>query len=294
MTKLVSPFGYIPKLGTPITPPKSIKPEDISIVIPVKNNQSGIDRYLNRLEEVTPVESLPKEVIIVDNNSDSPLEVQDTYSFPVSVLRCSRIGPAAARNDGMRQATGDWILFNDSDCIPTKSTISGYETDDNEFLAYAGGIDVVGNDSLSNYYRSQKILVPMPSMHDDGIFPDYLVTANALVAKNAAEKVGGFDESFKQAGGEDIDLAYKLQQRGGISYQEKSVTQHEFDDGFEGFLKRFIRYGKGNKQIADKYKVDIYPNFFHPEKVGPINYLLMITQVLSMRKGFENMRASIS
>ncbi|MDO6806512.1 hypothetical protein Q4595_28905, partial [Wenyingzhuangia sp. 1_MG-2023] len=83
----------------------------------------------------------------------------------------------------------------------------------------------------------------------------------------------------------DIDIAFRLLEIGELDYQFNSVTRHEFDDGVAGFVKRFKRYGRGNKQLAIKYNLDLLPTFFFPKKISFFNVLLAVIQFLAMRYG---------
>jgi glycosyltransferase involved in cell wall biosynthesis len=283
---LLSTLGYFPNKIKNIIPAKFIEAKKISVVIPVKNNQIGIDRFLSTFLFVTPVNFFPREIVIVDNNSEPPIEIKVPYPFVVILKKCTRIGPAAARNVGVAASTGDWILFTDSDCIPTPMTIRGYLRSENSVIGYAGGIDVVSDNILSRYYKSQETLIPPEAKYSNSVRPDYLVTANCLVSKAAINEIGGFDEEFKQAGGEDIDLAFRLLEIGDIDYCFASVTRHEFDDGVKGFVKRFIRYGRGNKQLEKKFNLNLRPKFFLPQSYKGVNILLAQLQFLSMLVGY--------
>lgn len=285
---LLSTLGYSPNKKSILEIFKTIIPKNISIVIPVKNNQIGIDRFLAEFTEVTSIEHYPQEIIIIDNNSTPALHLPNDYPVSLILSTCKDVGPAAARNKGVSLAKGEWILFTDSDCIPTPSTISGYCTNhNNKVLAYAGGIDIVSDDYLSRYYKTQETLIPPEAIYLNKKRPDYLVTANCLIQKSAIIHVGFFDTAFKQAGGEDIDLAFRLLEVGEIDYQFSSCTRHDFDDGFTGFINRFKRYGRGNRQLALKYQLDLKPTLFLPAKISPVNILLALAQYLSMRVGYQ-------
>ncbi|BEU03032.1 hypothetical protein OAG1_18320 [Agarivorans sp. OAG1] len=283
---LLSAFGYRPNKKKPIKVASHISPQRVSVVIPVKNNQAGITRFLSLLPKVMPLEQRPLEVIVVDNNSDQPLSLPQEYPLPLKLAQCMPIGPAAARNVGVDLAKGEWVLFTDSDCIPTANMVSGYSTDQNRFVAYAGGIDIISNDLLSRYYRGQETLIPREAKYSERLAPDYLVTANCLVQKTAIEHIGGFDSRFKQAGGEDIDLAFRLLEIGDLAYQFNSVTVHEFDDGFNGFVKRFQRYGRGVRQLADKYQLDFKPRPFLPTKLTLPNLGLAFIEYVAYATGY--------
>lgn len=245
-------------LGDHISIPLWITASDISIVIPVKDNQSGIDRFLARLTQVTKPEFYPREVIIVDNNSVIPIEISGSWPFPVVLECCERKGPAAARNIGISVAKSRWILFTDSDCLPTDCFVEGYVGASRSCIAFAGAIKLLGEDVLTAYYREQNIFIPMSLSSDHGVEPWTIITANCLILKEAIEVVGGFDERFKQAGGEDTDLGIKLRKIGMLRYHFHSISLHEIDDGLKGFANRFIRYGIGHKQLAEKYQNSIF------------------------------------
>lgn len=269
----------------------TLLPSDVSVVVPVKDNQVGASRLVAAFSVLNEAEQ-PGELILVDNMSELPLakpEAQQSV-FSVLVVRCSTPGPAAARNTGARLATGSWLLFMDSDCIPKGSTITGYQTAMNAAVAFAGTIHAVGRDLLSQYYDSQKILVPPPN----GDRPAYLVTANTLVWRAAFNAVGGFDERFPLPGGEDIDFALRLRAVGDLSYAPDSVVLHDFNDGVAGFVRRFIRYGRGNLVVQAIHGSNMAPQVFWPERPTPFNVVAALMQICSMAWGYWTWRAKMS
>lgn len=100
----------------------------------------------------------PREVIIVDNKSTSPLVLPSalaTGALPVTLLRCPRPGPASARNVGVQHTRTEWVLFIDSDCLPTSTMLSAM----NGAVGYADAVQALGQDRWSRYYDSQAILI---------------------------------------------------------------------------------------------------------------------------------------
>src|ERR1035437_11037505 len=158
-----------------------INRKQISIIIPVKNNQKGIDNFLDSFFETQDAENLPLEIIIVDNNSVPQIVISEKFctnkNVRISILRCSKKGPAAARNMGAGTAKGDWLLFTDSDCIVTPTSITGYENINEPAVAYAGAVNTIKRNYLTNYYSHIKILNPTPKPEDTNQ-PGYVVTAN--------------------------------------------------------------------------------------------------------------------
>jgi len=144
---LITKLGFKPQKKANLIAPGQIQASDISIVIPVRNNQKGIDLFLAEFFHTHNSHLYPQEIIIVDNNSQPEITIPQQYQvkpFPIRLLKCSKTGPAAARNVGIKHAKGDWILFTDSDCIPSGSFIQGYLQAMNGSIGYAGNVKAWG------------------------------------------------------------------------------------------------------------------------------------------------------
>lgn len=178
----------------------------ISVIIPTYRRPDLLAHCLQALK-LQSIGHDDFEVIVVSDGPD-PLtarRVQEAgcsgelnlryYSLP------SRQGPAAARNAGWKQASGDLIAFTDDDCLPDRywlqSIIEG-------FRLLPG----------ASFYG--KIIVPVPSRPTDyernvaQMEKPQFVTANAACTKNDLWQTGGFDERFKTAWREDSDLEAML------------------------------------------------------------------------------------
>lgn len=262
----------------------------VSVVIPVKDNQQGINQYLSYFFKTQIPENYPLEIIIVDNDSSIPVFIPkdfEKYGLSIKLITCRKQGPAAARNAGANAASGKWILFNDSDCIPTESFLTGFLSACDGSIGYAGNVRSFGNDRLSRYYESQEILLPYKSYNYKGDFaPQYLITANALIWREAFEEINGFNELLQIAGGEDIDLGLRLSQIGNLSYANKSIVLHDFSDGWKGFRKRFVRYGKGNKLVSELWRTDLRPKLFRPNERTLFNEVAAKLQFLFLAIGY--------
>lgn len=264
---------------------------NISVIIPVKNNQAGIDRFLSVFFDVIQEHEFPKEIIIVDNNSKIRIQIQEHISIgwkvPIRILHCTTPGPAAARNMGVRNALGDWLLFCDSDCIPTPSTIFGYMKVKDKAIAYAGDVKGWPRSRLSKFYDSENVLLPRTRVNSNGrTVPIYIVTANALVWKKALVESGYFDEYFDDAAGEDVEVTRRLWLFGNIELCKESMVLHDFSDGLIGFLKRFLRYGGGNRKIEITQGINMKPKFSRPRVPTTANYIGKYFQYLFMRLGY--------
>jgi GT2 family glycosyltransferase len=261
-----------------------ISPDAISVVVPVRDNQAGVDRLLHAFSAL-PAEAQPRFIVIVDNASRPPIVVKQG----ARLLLCTTPGPAAARNVGWRACETPWILFLDSDCIPTETTLSGYAAAyDGSSIAYAGHVKALGTGLLNEYYDVQGTL--LAPLSRDGS-PGYLVTANALVLRNALSAIGGFRETFATAAGEDVDLSLRLKAIGPASFAPRSRVIHDFGHGLGDFVGRFVRYGRGNRQVAARhYARDIpgvIPRPFAPARLSLRHGVCALLQFAAMRWGWE-------
>lgn len=281
--------GYWPKKKANLRAPIVESTREISVVIPVRDNQSGINLFFRHFFQTHLPEMYPLEIIIIDN-SNSPIHLpRKVKKFPldIKVLRCEKMGPASARNLGWQKAKGEWILFTDSDCIPSSQWIEGYLSSMNGAIGYAGNVKPHGDDVISRYYDNQDILIPSRFINNGIAYPDYVITANTLLWKRALELIGGFNETIKIAAGEDIDVGFRLRELGDLSFAPHSLVYHNFEDGLLGFIKRFKRYGKGNRLLSEIYSLDMRPRDIKPRNRPVLNSLLALIQYYCLLWGYN-------
>lgn len=90
----------------------------ISIIIPVYN----VEKYLRECLDSVINQSFPeKEVLLIDDGSaDSSSEICEEYAarYPyIHVIHKENGGLSSARNRGIEEASGEWIIFLDSDDV---------------------------------------------------------------------------------------------------------------------------------------------------------------------------------
>ena len=258
---------------------------DISIIIPVKNNQNGIDMLLNSfIDSLKEEKLLPKEIIIVDNNSCPEIFLPKTtkqLSIPIRLEKCFKKGPAAARNLGADLAQGNWLFFTDSDCLFTESTLQAYFNLNKDSNVLVGKVMPLKNDKISNFYKTINLLNPSFNENNEAQF---IITANCLINKAEFFNVGGFDECFKHASGEDIDLGIRLRKNNTILYVEKSVVHHSYNDNIIKMFKRFFRYGKTIRKLEIKHNFNVEINALFPKKTNTfLFYILQLTAKIALK-----------
>lgn len=90
-----------------------------SIIIPVYNVEDYIKDCLDSIKN----QSLKDYEVIVVNDGTKDNSMNIVKKYPVTIINQENQGLSAARNTGAKQATGDYLLFVDSDDYLEKDTL---------------------------------------------------------------------------------------------------------------------------------------------------------------------------
>lgn len=208
-----------------------------SIVVPAYNAEKTLPGTLT----ACLVQSVPCEVIVVDDGStDATPGV--AAGFPVKYLRQDNKGPAAARNLGWRSAAGETVFFTDSDCVPEKDWVKKLAS-----LLEGGAGAAGGTYSLMNPASLTASCIHYEIQYRHSSLPEnvsYLGSFSLAVPKRVLQRLGGFDESFTIACGEDTDLTYRIAGFGlPLKFSREIKTGHYFPSDTLRFLRQQFRRG---------------------------------------------------
>lgn len=233
---------------------------NISVVIPTYKRTEILKMTLESLG----VQSVqPYEIIVVDDTPD--FDLQDEYIDADFLLPSYGSGPAAARNLGASQASGDVILFCGDDTIAHKDfilahslrhmnvdhpgAVQGYTLWHPEvvsefqiFLTDVSGFQV-------NYRAMQ---------NEDGSWRDggdgFCITTNFSINRNLFNFLGGFDERFRAAAWEDIDFGFRLAQSGHYTlFAPAAVNFHHHRYTLDDYVKRQKKEGFWRIQLLTNW-----------------------------------------
>lgn len=85
----------------------------VSVIIPAYNAELSLPRCL---DSILAQRQRPTQIIVVnDGSTDETAEVVQRYAGKVSYIEQPNMGQGAARNTGLRVATGEFIAFLDAD-----------------------------------------------------------------------------------------------------------------------------------------------------------------------------------
>lgn len=196
----------------------------VSVVIPTRDKASLLDRTLTALEGQRIGRHTWQAVVVNDHSSDGTDELlarrQREWGERMLVVRPGRnVGRAAARNLGARAADGDLLLFLDDDIIAPPGLIAAHLAAIDERNGY-GTIGLVRTDpAIVDAPHFRYIDTRGAAKVAAGTVPArYFVTQNASVPREDFLAVGGFDERFSAYGYEDMELAFRLEDRRGVRF----------------------------------------------------------------------------
>ena len=183
--------------------------EHISIVIPTLNS-SIIYQTIESLKIFKNV-SIPCEVIIVGRDDLGLIPKDKSFHFDCTERPYT---PAEARNRGARQASGDILVFLDSDCVVHPDWLHKLTRH-----FQTGNLTGVGGSvrfNMNNYWNRADNFTLFHEFLDTqpAGLRKQLPSLNFAIQKEVFFHFGGFDERFPLPAGEDFDLTYRITQAG--------------------------------------------------------------------------------
>ena len=205
------------------------------------------ERYLPQLLDSLLVQEDPFEVVLVDSESrDRTREIGESYSGrrPDVVRVFERPGSRGiGRNQGVREARGEFVAFIDGDCFADSRWLHALREGLATSGVVAGRTATVGKPQYGHLER-----VELFQSGSDVTFP----SCNLAYRRELFTRLGGFDPRFITA--EDIDLNLRAVRAGAtIRYLPEAVVYHHMRTTFLRFLYQAFWNGYGRKQLTEKH-----------------------------------------
>jgi len=224
----------------------------ITIIVATRNCQEHIADLMDSLAKIVDKNV---QVVVVDSSEDNTPNIASRYKF-AEVINFKKPGLNAARNEGIRRAKGDIIVFTDCDCIVPECWLKNILKVFEEEKAH-----VVGG-SAKNFYKRTYLVTdyanegiwPVMPVYNRRIifnrdtFKSYrLPPGNNLAFKREIfEKGYLFDEEYKY-GCDEIDLLWRLCRDGfKIVADSRVYVYHKHRTSLIELLKQEFRYGMGH------------------------------------------------
>jgi glycosyltransferase involved in cell wall biosynthesis len=237
-----------------LLPARKVTMSDVtraSVIIPTFKRVEMLRNLLNSL--AGQITDYRYEVIVVNDypgDDLSPLELE--YSdTSVRVINLSEDhGRSVARNTGVRNSSGDVLIFLDDDMTVVKGFVEAHMRAHQE-----AGRAVIGNiisapefasDPLARYIERQGAKKRKPG---EQLPPHCFRTGNGSILRKDFLAVGMFDESFRTYG-EDLDLSMRLSGHGlDFYFAEEAISYNHDPPDLGDMLAKMREWGKDTMPV---------------------------------------------
>lgn len=223
----------------------------ISVVICTYNRSDLIKGAVKTLSE-QDLDYKDYEVIVVDdgstdNTQDEVCSIQTKAN--VRYFKRPHTSRSAARNFGIRQASGKYILFVDDDILAPPNLLTQHI----KYLEEGKKIVVRGPVVNTPYYDLS--LNKKSGIEDFSMA--FFCTCNASVEKKVLIDLDGFDESFVEYGWEDTELGLRLRNLGyKVKFNIEAVVYHykpKSTDDLEEYVQKAKELGRTAVTFYEKH-----------------------------------------
>ena len=225
----------------------------VSFIIPCLNSAETLAATLDGIlaSDLVPLE---REIIVVDNGSQDDT-VQIAKRYPVIVTSCERQCAGAARNQGAKIATGEFLAFVDSDVVLetdwARELLSLFES--GFYSAVLGRVIPAGSKTFLNEYRRalnhrRYVGTNISLFHPEGIGA-VINTAACMYRRSTFLALGGFDERLKRL--EDTELSCRLFSIGGAFCATSKARAHvTYAESVFSYVHRSFKLGQSKYPIV--------------------------------------------
>ncbi|MGK7958619.1 MAG: glycosyltransferase family 2 protein, partial [Crocosphaera sp.] len=238
----------------------------VSVIIPIYNGKQDLPGLIECLQSQTyPKEKV--EYLLVNNNSqDNTANIlnqatieAEKIGLNLQTLNENTIQSSyAARNQGIRQATGEILAFTDADCRPLKTWLEELVKPfiDEKIGIVVGEIEALPGNSFLEKYAEQNSVLSQQFLLEHPFLP-YGQTANLGIRRIIFAKIGLF-RPYLTTGG-DADICWRIQQQTNyqLSFASSAIIRHRHRSNFKELKSQWQRYGRSNLYLHELYGVDL-------------------------------------
>lgn len=237
----------------------TFRSEDLAVVIPTRERWQTLRRCLDSLRTQT---ATGFEIVVSVDGDDEP--VPPDLAAGATVVVRPQAGPAAARNAGVAATLRPLVFFLGDDVFLEPAAIAAHldrhNAEPREEAAVLGRVgwhpDVAGGriNRWLDWSGTQFDYRLVESQPTDDLGYGRFYTSNVSLKKELFDRAGGFDEEFPYAAYEDIELGWRLAERGMVLRYEpraKAVHLHHYD--WASIERRFQAVARSERMMVRKH-----------------------------------------
>ena len=234
-------------------------PPFVSVIVACYNGDKTLHSCLESLQDL----NYPNyEVVLVDDGSnDRTAEIASKFPCVRYVRHSTNQGLSVARNTGIQASQGEVVAFTDSDCRADEDWLYYLIADLlNGTFAGIGGHNLLPPEDS----KVASAVMVSPGGPTHVLMTDHLAEhipgCNMAFYKWALIEAGCFDPLFRRAG-DDVDLCWRLQQRGyELGFSPSGFVWHYRRSTIRDYLKQ--QHGYGEAEALLLYRHPEYFNWF--------------------------------
>ena len=277
---------------------------NLSVIVPAYNAEATLPALLDSLSAQSYKDY---EVVVIDDFSrDRTPRIAKDHQCKLIALSKNH-GPAYCRNIGVKYASGEILVFTDSDCIVDNHWLENIHKCflKNNVAAIMGRLIMMPSNLLGDSISALGFPAggaigfdKIWKVDQDG-FTDSLSTCNCALKRDIFQKMGGFDDSFPFPGGEDSFLAFNLRKADYlIKYCPDAIVYHRARNSFANFVKWQFKRGISSYIFSTKVSgkkdflslrvwstVTILRHYYKDKKI-PVIVMLLCASILLQFAGY--------
>jgi GT2 family glycosyltransferase len=230
----------------------------VSVVVPTYNRLQRLQTVIAALENQDYPQSDFEVLVVSDGSNDGTHEYLRDLQTPLQFkwIAQANSGPAAARNQGIAESGGEFVLLIDDDVLPIPQLITehmrAHQAAERDVVVLGPMLSPADFDMMPWVRWEQAMLMKQYQAMERGDWPPtarQFYTGNTSLRRRYIQKAGGFNEKFRRA--EDVELAFRLDALGlEFVFQPSAIGWHYAERSLRSWLEIPAAYGKNDVIFA--------------------------------------------
>lgn len=218
----------------------------VSIVVPARNAAADIDRLATAIENLDWPEDRLERFVVDDASTDDTGDRVARYPRVRLLQTSARRGSYAARNWGIKEASGDWVVFTDADCAPKPDWLRKLLADPiaTDTGAIAGEVLALETETATQRFIEARGFMKHAVTLPHKALPGFS-TANVAIRRSLLNRLGGFREDILYFGDMELSWRMQLEATARLHFRPDAVVLHRHRRTVGALWRQAIQHGRG-------------------------------------------------